>query len=479
MSPPEHDAATSTSRPPLEAASPWQLLQQALRGDEQDYTALPLRRAVFLLAVPMVMEMAMESLFAVADIFWVSRLGADAVATVGLTESLIAMVYALALGLSVAATAVVSRRIGEGQVRAASAAAGQVLLLSLLLSAAVSALGAWSAPQLLAWMGASPGVLATGTGYAQVLLGSSATVIMLFALNAVFRGAGDAATAMRSLVLANFANIVLGPIFIFGLGPLPAQGVTGAAVATCLGRGLGVSYQLVQLARRRSRLQVRPSDLRPERQLIGSLLRLAGTGTMQSLLETSSWLGLVRILSTFGSAALAGYTIAMRIAVFALLPSWGMANAAATLVGQNLGASQPERAERAVWVVGLYNFMFLGAVGLVFTLLPEPLARFFTTEPEELGYASSCLRIVALGFLFYAYGMVLVQAFNGAGDTRTPTVLNVLAFWCFKIPLAYFLALQLSLGPQGVFIAITAAYSGLALLAAAVFRRGRWKLQKV
>ena len=477
--PPTRELSVRISSAPAPAASTWQLVQQALRGGEQDYTALPLRRAVLLLAIPMVTEMAMESLFAVADIFWVSRLGADAVATVGLTESLIATVYAIALGLSVAATAVVSRRIGEGNIVGASTAAGQVLLLSLAIAAVVGSLGAWSAPQLLEWMGASAGVLEIGTRYAQIMLGSSVFVLLLFALNAVFRGAGDAVTAMRSLFLANLANIVLGPIFIFGLGPLPAQGVTGAALATCIGRGLGVCYQLALLARSRSRLQVQPRDLLPKPDVLWNLLRLAGTGTLQSLLETTSWLGLVRILSTFGSAALAGYTIAMRIAIFALLPSWGMANAAATLVGQNLGASRPDRAERAVWVVCMYNFVCLGAVGLVFTLLPEPLTRFFTTEPEELGYAASCLRIVALGFLFYAYGMVLVQAFNGAGDTRTPTVLNVLAFWCFKIPLAYLLALHFELGPKGVFIAITAAYSGLALMAALVFRRGRWKTQRV
>jgi putative MATE family efflux protein len=461
------------------SASVWQLVQQALRGDEQDYTALPLRRAVFLLAVPMVMEMAMESLFAIADIFWVSRLGADAVAAVGLTESLIATVYAIALGVSVAATAVVSRRVGEGDIAAASLAGGQVLLLSLSIALVVGSLGAWSAPHLLSAMGASAEVLRVGTRYAELMLGGSVTVLLLFALNAVFRGAGDAASAMRSLFIANLANIVLGPIFIFGLGPLPAQGVTGAGIATCLGRGLGVCYQLVRLLHRRSRLQIRPRHLLPQREVLGSLMRLAGAGTLQSLLETTSWLGLVRILSSFGSAAIAGYTIAMRIAVFALLPSMGMANAAATLVGQNLGASQPERAERAVWVVGLYNFLFLGVVGLFFTLVPEPLVQLFTTQPEELTYAASCLRIVALGFLFYAYGMVLTQAFNGAGDTRTPTVLNVLAFWCFKIPLAYLLALHFDLGPRGVFIAITAAYSGLALMSALVFRRGKWKTQRV
>jgi putative MATE family efflux protein len=454
-------------------------VRQALTGTELDYTELPLRRAVFLLAVPMVLEMAMESLFAIADIFWVSRLGANAVATVGLTESLLAMVYAVAVGLSVAATAVVSRRTGEGDAEGASLAAGQVLLLTCVVSVVFGVAGALAGPTLLALMGASEAVLALGSTYCSVMLGGSITVILLFALNAVFRGAGNAVTAMHSLWLANLANIVLGPVFIFGLGPVPKMGVLGAAVATTLGRGMGVVYQLSLLARRSGRLRVQPRHLRPHSVVLKSLINLSSTGTLQSTLETASWLGLVRILSTFGSVALAGYTIAMRVAVFALLPSLGLANAAATLVGQNLGASKPKRAERAVWVVGAYNFVFLGAVSLVFTLIPQPILRFFTNEPAELAVATNALRIVALGFLFYAYGMVLVQAFNGAGDTRTPTLLNLFCFWFFKIPAAYLLALTLGLGPNGVFIAITCAYSLLALLALWLFRRGHWKTQRV
>lgn len=473
------DSHPPASVPPVTQLGFRALLRQALTGGELDYTALPLRRAAFLLAVPMVLEMAMESLFAVADIFFVSRLGADAVATVGLTESLLAMVYAVAVGLSVAATAVVSRRIGEGDPEAASLAAGQVLLLTCVLSIVIGVIGAWSGPSLLRLMGASPAVLEQGSLYISVTLGGSITVILLFALNAVFRGAGDAVTAMHSLWLANLANIVLDPLFIFGLGPFPELGVLGAGVATILGRGIGVAYQLSLLLRRRGRLQVRLSHLRPHAQVQKSLIDISSTGTLQSTLETASWLGLVRILSTFGSVALAGYTIAMRVAVFALLPSWGLSNAAATLVGQNLGAGKPERAERAVWVVGAYNFAFLGAVGLVFTLTPQPILRFFTEQPDELSFATNCLRIVALGFLFYAYGMVLVQAFNGAGDTRTPTVLNLLCFWFFKIPAAYVLALPLGLGPNGVFIAITCAYSVLAMLALWLFRRGTWKTKRI
>jgi putative MATE family efflux protein len=474
------DSHDSLSLPPPASHSGFfASVRQALTGAELDYTSLPLRKAVFMLAVPMVLEMAMESLFAVADIFWVSRLGADAVATVGLTESLLAMVYAVAIGLSVAATAIVSRRIGQGDTEAASLAAGQVLVLTTVVSIVIGLAGALAGPTLLRLMGASESVLALGAEYSSLMLGGSITVILLFALNAVFRGAGNAVTAMHSLWLANLANIVLGPVFIFGLGPVPELGVTGAAVATIIGRGLGVVYQLSLLLRRSGRLQVQWQHLCPHAEVQKSLLDLSSTGTLQTMLETASWLGLVRILSTFGSVALAGYTIAMRVAVFALLPAVGLANAAATLVGQNLGANKPERAERAVWVVGAYNFAFLGGVGLLFTLAPQPILRFFTEEPEELALAASCLRIVAFGFLFYAYGMVLVQAFNGAGDTRTPTLLNLFCFWFFKIPAAYLLAVSFGMGPSGVFAAITCAYSALALLALWLFRRGRWKTQRV
>ncbi|HKU36932.1 MAG TPA: MATE family efflux transporter [Polyangiales bacterium] len=457
----------------------YELIRLSLSGTEQDYTQLPLRRAVFLLAVPMVMEMAMESLFAIADIFWVSRLGAHAVATVGLTESLLAMIYAVAMGLSLAATATVARRIGERDVRGASIAAAQVIALSVLISILIGAAGIAFGGALLAQMGAAPEVLEIGSDYAKIMLGGSLSVVLLFVFNAVFRGAGDATTAMRALWLANAANIVLGPLFIFGAGPIPALGVTGAALATLLGRSIGVCYQLHRLLRRSARLQLQLAHLAPRREVLAGLLRLSSTGTLQTLIETASWLGLVRILAAFGSTALAGYTIAMRIAVFALLPAWGLSNAVATLVGQNLGAGKPERAERSVWVVGSYNLCFLGGVSVVFLLLPEPIARFFSDEPEELAYAVSCLRTVAVGFLCYAYGMVLVQAWNGAGDTRTPTLLNFGCFWCFKIPVAYVLAGPIGLGPQGVFLSITAAYSVLALLAIAWFRRGAWKTQRV
>ncbi|MGH7232038.1 MAG: MATE family efflux transporter [Nitrospiraceae bacterium] len=460
-------------------AGVWATIREALRGSQQDFTQVPIGRATILLAVPMVMEMAMESLFAVVDIFWVSKLGSDAIATVGLTESLLAMIYAVALGLSTAATAVVARRTGEKDPDGAGVAAVHIIAVSILVALVIGAGGALFGPSLLALMGASPSVVATGSGYAQLMLGGNITIVLLFVLNAIFRGAGDAATAMRSLWLANILNIVLGPCFIFGLGPLPEMGVTGAAVATTIGRGLGVVYQFFVLTRGRGRVTVRKQHVRADAEILGGLMRIAGNGTLQMLVETTSWLGLVRILSEFGSAALAGYTIATRVMVFALLPSWGMANAAATLVGQNLGAGKPDRAERSVWVAGLYNFVFLGVVGLALTILPDPIVGIFTSEASVGAYGVDCLRILAFGFLFYAYGMVIVQAFNGAGDTMTPMLLNLACFWVFKIPMAYLLAVPGEFGPRGVFVAVTVAYSVQTVAGILLFRRGRWKNERV
>ncbi len=358
----------------------WATIREALRGSRQDFTEVPIGRATFLLAVPMVMEMVMESLFAVVDIFWVSKLGADAVATVGLTESILAIIYAVALGLSTAATAIVARRTGEKNPDGAAVAAVQVIMVSILASIAIGVGGVLFGPRVLALMGASPSVVEMGSSYAVLMLGGNATIVLLFVLNAIFRGAGDAATAMRSLWLANILNMALGPCFIFGIGPLPEMGVVGAAIATNLGRGIGVAYQLLVLTRGSGRVTVLRRHVRAHSEVMIGLLRVAGNGTLQMLVETTSWLGLVRILSDFGSTALAGYTIAIRVAVFALLPSWGMANAAATLVGQNLGAGKPDRAERSVWVGGLYNFVFLETVGIGFFALSEPIVRFFTAE---------------------------------------------------------------------------------------------------
>jgi len=457
----------------------WGVVRDAVRGIPHDYTAGPLGRAIVLLAIPMVLEMAMESIFAVVDVFWVSRLGPDAVATVGLTESMLTLVYTAAMGLSIGVAAVVARRIGEQRPDAAAEAAVQGIALGLGVAAVVAALGIAFAPLLLSVMGASPAVSALGSGYTRMMLGGSATVLLLFLVNAIFRGAGDAAIAMRVLWLANAINILLGPCLIFGLGPFPRLGVTGAAVATTIGRGTGVLYQLYRLTRGDTRVVIRRANLALRPAVMAMLLKLSGSGTVQVLVGTASYIGLVRIMSTFGSAALAGYTIAIRILIFALLPSWGLSNAAATIVGQSLGAGRPERAERAVWLAGGYNMVVLGAVGLLFIIFANPIVGLFTHDPVAAPTAAVGLRTMSYGFVFYALGMVVTQSFNGAGDTWTPTWINLGCFWLWEIPLAYALARVRGFGPFGVFLSITVAYSTLALVSTLLFRRGRWKLRVV
>jgi putative MATE family efflux protein len=450
-----------------------------VRGSRHDYTSGPLGQAILLLAIPMVMEMIMESVFAVADVFWVAHLGADAVATVGLTESLLTLIYTAAMGLSIGVTAMVARRIGERNPGGAAEAAVQGIALGVVAAALIAGVGLWLAPRLLAAMGAAPAVLALGTTYARVMLGGCVTIMLLFLVNAIFRGAGDAAIAMRVLWLANAINIVLGPCLIFGVGPFPRLGVTGAAIATNIGRGTGVVYQLYRLWRGDARVVIRRPQLTLKPAVMRTLLGLSGTGTLQVLIGTASWIGLVRIISSFGSEAVAGYTIAIRIIVFALLPSWGLANAAATLVGQGLGAGKPDRAERAVWLAAFYNILFLGAVGAVFVLCAEPIVRLFTQDPLVAPVAVLCLRVISYGFLFYAYGMVITQSFNGAGDTLTPTLINLVCFWLWELPLAYWLARRAGLGPRGVALAVTIAFSTVAVVSGLIFRRGRWKLRRV
>jgi putative MATE family efflux protein len=457
----------------------WATVREALRGTEQELTSIPIKRAVLLLAVPMVLEMSMESLFAVVDILFVSQLGSDAVASVGLTESMLGLVYALAMGLSAGATAIVSRKTGEKDHEGAAAAAGQVILVALVCAALLGVLGVTFASRLLGLMGASAEVVSTGTGYTAIMLGGSVTIFLLFVVNAIFRSAGDAAVSMRSLWLANGLNIALAPCFIFGLGPFPRMGVAGAAVATTLSRGVGVGYQVLMLRRGRGRLPMKMRHLSPRPQVMLELARLSSTACLQVLVETASWLGVVRIISAYGSAALAGYTIAMRIAIFALLPSWGLANAAATLVGQNLGAREPERARRSVQTVARYNVVFLGVVSVAFALAPHVVVSFFTSDEQIAAYGADCLRIVAVGFIAFAYGMVTVQAFNGAGDTVTPMLVNLGAFWLVKVPVAYTLAKVVGLGPRGVFLAITVAYSAQAVVSTALFRRGRWQTKVI
>ena len=463
----------STEPPP--AFGIWETVRLALTGKELDFTTGPIGRAVILLAIPMVLEMVMESVFALTDAFFVSRLGTDALATVGLTEAMITLLFAIAIGTGLATTAMVARRVGERDIAGARTAAAQSILLGLVLSAAVAVPGVIFAKDLLAVMGGSPELVATGHGYTRVLFGGSATIMLIFLLNAIFRGAGDAAIAMRVLWIANGVNILLDPCLIFGLGPFPELGVMGAAVATTIGRGTGVALQLWVLFRGGSRIQIRFSDLAPRMGIILRLFRLSVGGILQFLIGTSSWVIMVWIIGGFGSAAVAGYTLAIRLIVFAILPSWGMANAAATLVGQNLGADAPERAEASVWRAGTYNMLFLVGVSIIFIVFANPLIRLFTQQPEVIRYGVSCLRWVSYGYGFYAWGMVMVQAFNGAGDTYTPTVINFFCYWLFQLPLAYFLAKQTGLGATGVFMAITAAESLIAVTGILVFHRGRWK----
>jgi putative MATE family efflux protein len=457
----------------------WASIREALRGSQQDFTKGSLNRAIVLLAIPMVMEMVLESLFAVVDVFWVGRLGADAVATVGLTESLLALIFAVGFGLSLSTTAMVARRIGEKDKEGAAIAGVQAIFIGLGTSLVVGIPCFFYAPKLLELMGASPQVVNVGSGYARIALGGCGAIVMLFLNNAIFRGAGDAAVAMRLLWVSNIINLVLDPCLIFGWGPFPKLGVTGAALATFTGRSIGVLYQFCRLLRGTEGIQILISQIRVNLGVLLRLLRVSITGIVQFAIADVSWIGMVRIVSTFGSAALASYTIAIRILIFVLLPSWGLSNAAATLVGQNLGAKQPERAETSVWRTGLYNMLFLGGVGVFFIIFAGPVIRLFTNEPAVVPLAMACLRILSYGNVGYAYGMVMLQAFNGAGDTVTPTIVNFFGFWLLEIPLAYALAIPLGLQTNGVYYAIVIAEAAIALAGVLLFRRGRWKGQQI
>jgi len=437
-----------------------------------------MNRAIMLLAIPMILEMVMESLFGVVDVFFVSRLGPDAVATVGLTESLLTLVFGVAIGLSMATTAFVARRIGEKDPAGAAESSVQAILLGLLVSAVVGAIGISKGPALLHLMGSTPAVEANGR-YTQIMLGGSAVIFLLFLINAIFRGAGDASLAMRTLWIANGINIVLDPCLINGWGPFPKLGVLGAAVATTTGRGIGVLYQLWALTSGANRIVVRRRQMRLNVPVMWNLLRISVTGMVQFLIATASWVALIRIVSSFGSAVVAGYTIAVRLLVFAILPSWGLSNAAATLVGQNLGAKKPERAEKSVYRTGFYNMIYMALVSIAFIFFPGVLVAIFTSDPAVSSPAVSCLAIFGLAFVSYAWGMVLMQAFNGAGDTMTPTLINLLAFWVCQIPLAYWLAIKLGWGPRGAFTAVPIADLVFTIVALLLFRRGTWKQQKI
>jgi putative MATE family efflux protein len=459
----------------------FRLLRQALTGNEhQDYTAISIDRAIFLLSVPMILEMSMESLFALFDAFWVSRLhDNDALATIGLTESVLTLIYSVAMGLSMGATAMVARRIGEKDVKSAEVAAMQTLYIGVGFSLIFSILGLVYAEDILRVMGANENLITHNAGYTRWMFGGNITIFMLFLINAIFRGAGDASLAMRSLIISNILNIILGPVFIFGIGPIPAIGVEGAAVATTIGRGTGVLFQLYHLISGKGLIKARLENMAVRWDIIARLLKVSAGGAGQFLIASASWIVLVRILSRFGSDAVAGYTIAIRLIIFAILPAWGMANASATLVGQNLGAGHPERAEKSVWRAAFLNMVFLGSVTIIFLIFSRSLLSFFTDDKVVLENGIQCLKLVCLGYVFYAYGMVISQSFNGAGDTRTPTIINFFGFWLFQIPVAYLLAITLDLGTPGVYAAISIAESAIAIAGILIFRLGKWKKTKI
>ncbi|MFA9371968.1 MAG: MATE family efflux transporter [Labilibaculum antarcticum] len=452
---------------------------EALSGSDKVYTSGKINKALFMLAVPMVLEMMFESVFAVADIFFVSKLGDDAVATVGITESIITIVYAIGFGLSMATTALVARRIGENKPEEASKVSFQAIVTGVFVSVFIAFAGIFYSKDFLALMGANSTIVNEMSGYATIILGSNVIIMLLFINNAIFRSAGDAALSMRVLIVANCLNLVLDPLLIFGWGPIPAYGVEGAAIATSLGRGMAVVYQFVMLGKGKGKIHLKWEHIRLRWATIKQLVSLSVGGIGQNIIATSSWIGLMRIMAEFGSAAIAGYTIAIRILIFILLPSWGLSNAAATLVGQNLGANQPERAEKSVWVAGKINVVFLGLVGVVFYLFPRFFIELFTPDQSIVSNGIQALQIISLGFVFYGLGMVLLNAINGAGDTRTPTYFNLISFWIIEIPLAYFLAIQLGWDQKGVFYSIIIAEMTLTLIAFFWFKQGKWKLMKV
>ena len=454
-------------------------LKEALEGTDQDFTRGSLSRGIALLAIPTMLEMAMESTFAIVDAFWVARLGTDSIAAVGITEAIVILIFSIGIGLSMAATAMVARRIGEKDPEGAALAAVQAIVVGASISVFTGIAGAVLAPRLLGLMAASPGVVSTGARYSRILLGSNGCIILLFLINGVFRGAGDAALSMRTLWLANLINLALDPCFIYGLGPFPRLGVAGAAVATTTGRSVGVLFQLWMLWNGRGRVKVSHRHLRIEWRTMTSLLRVGGTATVQYFIATASWLGLARINAAFGSAAVAGYTLALRVITFFILPSWGISSAAATLVGQNLGAKRPERSEKAVWLAGGYNTIFLTLLGTAVFVFGEPVIGLFTDDAQVRSIAATALRYIAVGYPCYAWGMTMEQAFNGAGDSATPTWINLGCYWMLQVPLACGLAFGTTLGPRGVYSAIAGAESVLAAVAVTMFRRGGWKKVKL
>lgn len=457
----------------------WQDVKEAISGTERDFTKSNLGQAIFILAVPMVLEMMMESVFAVVDIFFVSKLGADAVATVGITESAMTVVYAVGMGLSMATTALVSRRVGEKKKKEAGVVAFQAILLSVFISVCIAIPGIIYAKQFLLLMGASKSMAEEGYLFPAVMFGGNAVIMLLFIINAVFRSSGDAAISMRVMWLANIINIILDPLLIFGIGPFPELGLHGAAIATTTGRALAVLFQFYLLFKGHHRIRLYWNSLKIKFSVMLKLLKISGGGILQNLIATSSWILLVRIIAVSGPEALAGYTIAIRIIIFLILPAWGLSNAASTLVGQNLGAKQPARAEKSVWITGYVNMVFMGVMSIFLISFPEFFIRLFISDFAVVENGRMALRIISFGFIFYALGMVMVQGFNGSGDTITPTKINFFCFWLFEIPLAYFLAIILDMGLVGASIAIVSAETLLALIALMLFRKGKWKLREV
>ena len=455
------------------------LLKEILSGAEIDFTTGNISRAIFLLAVPMVLEMFMESIFVIVDIYFVSKLGTDAVTAVGITESVMSIVYAVAVGLSVATTAIIARRIGEKKPEKASEAAFQAIITGIIASALIAVIGLFYSEDLLRIMGAEENVVNIGSSYTSIMFSGNVVIMLLFIINAIYRSSGDAVISMVILGIANLLNIILDPIFIFGFGPVPAYGVQGAAIATNIGRGIAVVVQLYILffGTRKIKLTIRHIKIQVD--VIVDILVLSFGSLIQNIIATTSWIILVWIIAKFGSAAVAGYTIAIRIIIFILLPAWGMSNAAATLVGQNLGAQKPDRAERSVWITGFSNIVFMGIMSFFLIVFSEYFIRLFIEDPKVVSIGAEGLRYISFGFIAYALGMVLVQSFNGAGDTYTPMFINIVCFWLIEIPLAYYLAINSGFNEKGVFIAVIVSESLMTLLGIILFKRGKWKLKKV
>ncbi len=474
MSQVEQDASVAQEHPPF-----WEEVRTVFKGGHKDYTSGSIGRAIVLLAIPMVLEMLMQSVFELVDAYFVGQLGADALAAVGVAGSLLILVLTVGFALSMATTAMVARRIGEKDEEGARVAAFQGLVAGAALSIPISLLGIFFAADMLRLLSTPESAVEVGTGYTAVLFGTNAVIMFLFLINAIFRGAGDAVLAMKALAVANCFNIILDPLLIFGWGPFPEMGVTGAAVATSIGRGLGVAFQVYILVSGKSRIHLHLKQARVVFEVMWRLIRISGPAVLQYFIGTASWLVLFTIINKFGEAAAAGYTVAIRILIFALLPSWGMGNAAATLVGQNLGAGKPDRAERSVWITSFSNMVFLGIVAVCMYVFAEPLIALFSDDPEVIKIGMDCLRIISYTYVLFAFGIVTVQAFNGAGDTTTPTWINFISYWLLQIPLAYVLALPVGWEASGVFAAGAISQAVLAIISVWIFRLGYWKKKAI